>query len=409
MVARRGARRPARKAGKSRIGLALAGGGPIGGVYEIGALCALQDALEGVDFADLDIYVGVSSGAFIAATLANQFYPAELREIFIENRSREHPVTPDVFLTPALEEFGGRLARLPGLLWDAVRDGVRPGAGGSFTDSLSRVSRALPTGVFNNDAFGAFLSDLFQGHGRSNDFRHLGRRLVLVATDLDTGESVEFGSPGMERVPISVAVQASAALPGLYPPVKIGNRYFVDGALRKTLHASVALREGADLVLCVNPLIPFDAALAAARGQAGREKLVEGGLPVVLSQTFRALIYSRMQVGMAQYARQYGNAHVILFEPGRDDAEMFFTNVFSYANRHRVFDHAYRRTLEDLRARRRQIGPTLARHGIRLRQPVLDRAFLPDRTAAGNVFDRLGATLDRLEAWMAPGRRAGAG
>ncbi len=409
MAARRGARRPAGKAGRPRIGLALAGGGPIGGVYEIGALCALQDALEGIDFADLDIYVGVSSGAFISATLANRFSPDELREIFIENRSREHPVTPDVFLTPALGEFAGRLTRVPGLMWDALRNGVLPGGGGSFTDSLSRVSRALPTGVFDNDAFGAFLSGLFQGHGRSNDFRHLGRRLVLVATDLDTGESVEFGSPGMDHVSISTAVQASSALPGLFPPVKIGDRYFVDGALRKTLHASVALREGADLVLCVNPLIPFDAALARKRGHPGQEKLVEGGLPVVLSQTFRALIYSRMQVGMAQYARQYRNAHVILFEPGRDDAEMFFTNVFSYANRHRVFDHAYRRTLADLAARRRQIAPMLRRHGIRLREAALARAILPERAGAGGVFDRLAATLDRLEAWAAPGRRAQAG
>lgn len=409
MAARQGTRRPAGRAGKSRIGLALAGGGPIGGVYEIGALCALQDALEGIDLANLDVYVGVSSGAFIAATLANQFPPDELREIFIENRSREHPVTPDVFLTPALGEFAGRLARVPALVWDAVRDGVRPGAGGSFADSLSRVSRALPTGVFDSDAFGAFLAQLFQGHGRSNDFRHLARRLVLVATDLDTGESVEFGPGGIDNVPIATAVTASSALPGLYPPVQIGDRYFVDGALRKTLHASVALREGADLVLCVNPLIPFDAALAAARGQPGREKLVEGGLPVVLSQTFRALIYSRMQVGMAQYARQYRDAHVILFQPGRDDAEMFFTNVFSYANRHRVFDHAYRRTLDDLGARRRQIGPILARHGIRLRPEVLARSGLPDRLATGDVFDRLAATLDRLERCLAPVRRAQAG
>lgn len=409
MAARAGTRRPARRAGNRRIGLALAGGGPIGGVYEIGALCALQDAFEGIDLANLDVYVGVSSGAFIAATLANQFSPGELRDIFIENRSREHPVTPDVFLTPALGEIAGRLASVPALVWDAVCDCARPGRRASFTDSVSRVSRAIPVGVFDNQAFGDFLAVLFQGHGRSNDFRHLKHPLFLVSTDLDTGESVEFGAPGMDRIPISKAVQASSALPGLYPPVRIGDRYFVDGALRKTLHASVALREGAELVLCINPLIPFDAALAAARGQPGREKLVEGGLPVVLSQTFRALIYSRMQVGMAQYARRYRDTHVILFEPGRDDAEMFFTNVFSYANRHRVFEHAYRRTLEDLRARRRQLGPILARHGIRLRDGVLARAALPDRRGGGDVFGRLGSTLDRLEAWIKPERRAAAG
>ena len=40
----------------------------------------------------------------------------------------------------------------------------------------------------------------------------------LVAVDLDSGEAVRFGAPGWDDVPISQAVQASAALPGLYPP-----------------------------------------------------------------------------------------------------------------------------------------------------------------------------------------------
>lgn len=55
---------------KPKLGIALAGGGPLGGIYEIGALAALADALDGVDFNALDVYVGVSSGAFIAAGLA---------------------------------------------------------------------------------------------------------------------------------------------------------------------------------------------------------------------------------------------------------------------------------------------------------------------------------------------------
>ena len=57
----------------------------------------------------------------------------------------------------------------------------------------------------------------------------------IVAAELDTGESVAFGAPGVDHVPISRAVQASSALPGLFPPVDIGGHFFVDGALRKTL------------------------------------------------------------------------------------------------------------------------------------------------------------------------------
>ena len=50
-------------------------------------------------------------------------------------------------------------------------------------------------------------------------------------------------------------MKASTALPGLYSPVEIDGRHYVDGVLLKTMHASVALDEGADLVLCGNPIV----------------------------------------------------------------------------------------------------------------------------------------------------------
>jgi NTE family protein len=72
--------------------------------------------------------------------------------------------------------------------------------------------------------------------------------------------------------------------------------------LIKTLHASVALQAGADLLICINPLVPFDSRLAAQRPRhenrsPAPDHLVDGGLPVVLSQTFRAIIHSRMRTG----------------------------------------------------------------------------------------------------------------
>jgi predicted acylesterase/phospholipase RssA len=381
-----------------RIGLALAGGGPVGAVYEIAALCALQDALDGVDFSRLDIYVGVSSGAFIASMLANGFTPAELRQILIETASEEHAIGPHVFLSPAISELAQRAASLPRLALETAWQRLRDPLGGSNGELLARAGRILPTGVFDNERLARFLARAFRGGGRSNDFRRLRPMLRLVATDLDSSEAVGFGAPGHDRVPISRAVQASAALPVLYPPVRIGGRDYVDGALRKTLHASIALREGARLLFCVNPIVPFDARLAARHGHPRRGKLADGGLPAVLSQAFRALIHSRMQVGMASYRSQYKGADVLLFEPRRDDPEMFFTNVFSYSNRHRVFEHAYRSTLLDLAARRGELAPQLARHGISIRGSVLRRAAAPPTESP--PLARLGGTLDRLERWM---------
>ena len=83
-----------------RIGLALAGGGPLGAIYEIGALCALQEALDGVDFNDLSGYVGVSAGGFIAAGLANGMTPKQLCSAFIENDSAERRPDPALAVHP---------------------------------------------------------------------------------------------------------------------------------------------------------------------------------------------------------------------------------------------------------------------------------------------------------------------
>ena len=354
-----------------KMGLALAGGGPFGAIYEIGALMALQESLEGLDLNELDCYVGVSAGSFLAAALANRIPVDEIYRLFIEDGRGQGALTPELFMRPAFREYWRRARLVPPLLArSAWRYVARPFAGGTL-ESFAALGKALPTGVFDNEAIHEYLAAVFAQPGQTNDFRSLSRRLYLVATDLDSGESVSFGRPGHDHVPISKAVQASAALPGLFPPVEIDGRHFVDGALRKTLHASEALDDGMKLVICVNPIVPYDAKLAAQRGRGPQSNLVEGGLPAVLSQTFRAVIHSRMATGLSKYGTQYRDADVVLFQPEPDDAEIFFTNVFSYASRQRVCDHAYQRTRRDLAKRSAELVPVLARHGIGLRHDLL--------------------------------------
>jgi predicted acylesterase/phospholipase RssA len=210
-------------------------------------------------------------------------------------------------------------------------------------------------------------------------------------------------------VPISKAVQASAALPGLYPPVEIGGRYYVDGALKKTLHASVALEQGVKLVLAVNPLVPYDSDLSVTPHAHAPRRLIEGGLPAVLSQTFRSIIRSRMQSGLERYNVEYPDADIVLFEPNRDDAEVFFTNIFSYASRRRLGEHAYQKTRKELFERRHELAPILARHGIRLKLDVVTdparhlvrgtRMHPPPRGPMA-VKRQLEHTLGDLDRWL---------
>jgi NTE family protein len=355
------------------VGLALAGGGPFGAIWETGALMALSESLEGIDFNDFDIYVGVSAGSFLSSALANGIPPSDIYGLFIEDDKIEGALTPEVFMRPAFGEFMRRAAKLPPLLVHSLWDYVTNPLSAHTLESFARLGEAIPTGIFDNESINHYLGKAFSTPGTSNDFRQLRKKLYLVATDLDTGQSVSFGRPGRDHIPISRAVQASSALPGLFPPVEIEGHHYVDGALKKTLHASEALADGAKLVICVNPIVPYNAKLAAAKGGRRAGQLVDGGLPVVLSQTFRAIIHSRMKVGISKYAKEYRDADVLLFEPTADDSETFFTNIFSYASRQKVCEHAYARTRKDLLKRRYELVPILARHGIRLRVDLLQQ------------------------------------
>jgi NTE family protein len=236
---------------------------------------------------------------------------------------------------------------------------------------MTRLGQALPVAVFDNEPIRHYLEKIWSIKGRTDDFRRLGKHLVVVATDLDSGQAARFGEPGLDHIPISRAVQASSALPGLYPPVEIEGRHYVDGVLLKTLHASVALEAGAELLLCINPIVPVDMVNAVEAGLVQRGKLLEGGLPTVLSQTFRTLVHSRLEVGMAAYERKYGDRDVVLFQPRRDDYKMFFTNIFGLAERRDVCEHAYQETRRMLLARYGELAPVFARHGVTLRKDVL--------------------------------------
>jgi predicted acylesterase/phospholipase RssA len=356
---------------RGTIGLALAGGGPLGGIYEIGTLLALADSIENLDCNALDIYVGVSSGSFVAAALANGISPAQMYRLFIAD-GRDAVLRPEIFLRPALAEFARRAGAVPALTLRATLQYVRDPLHRGVMESLATLARAIPTGLFDNRAIDAFLTRLFAAPSRTNDFRRLRARLFLVATNLDTGQPIAFGAPGNDHVPISRAIEASSALPGLFPPVAIDGEHYVDGALNKTLHASLALDEGADLLLCVNPLVPFDAPSAHRRGWLTHRKLDRGGLPLVLSQTFRAIIHSRMKAGMEKYASQYPHADILLFEPAHEDVDMFFARIFSYAQRRRLCALAFESTRAHLRRNAAVVEPRLARHGLALRAARLD-------------------------------------
>jgi hypothetical protein len=187
----------------------------------------------------------------------------------------------------------------------------------------------------------------------------------------------------------------------------------VDGVLLKTLHASVALDHGVDLLLCMNPLVPMDVAAGEAQGKLQPGALLRRGMPAILSQTFRTMIHSRMVVGMAGYRARYPEADVVLFEPERDEYRLFFSNIFSFSSRREICQIAYTATRRDLWRRRTTLDATLRRHGLRLRMDVLRdqerdiwEGMALDRGSASSALGgRLTRALNRLEPGRQPARR----
>ena len=403
----------------SRISLALAGRGPVGAVYEIGALRALEEALDGVALNDLDIYVGVSAGALVAACLANGLTAAELCRAIVSEHSERVLFDPAKFYSPAFRELRRRLTMVPGLLLGGLWDYLRQRDNYSAFEPILRLARALPAGVFETRPVGEFLHKLFTRAGRSDDFRQLERRLIVVAAELDTGKPVLFSGPGLDQVPISKAVKTSAALPGLYPPVEIDGHFYVDGILRKTMHASVALETGLDLLLAINPIVPVDVSRARDASETRLGMLADRGLTAVMGQTLRTLIRSRMEVGMKTYEAQFLQTFLLLIEPCCDDLRMFFTNIFSFSERKAVCEHGYQRTRAHLREHGAELAPKLAARGVRLRMDVLEDPertpwkAVRETTARGTkrrtaepgleLVNRLDGVLDRLEELLPAG------
>jgi hypothetical protein len=111
-----------------------------------------------------------------------------------------------------------------------------------------------------------------------------------------------------------------------------------------------------------------------------------------------------MKVGMSTYQTRFPMADTLLLEPDQHDQRIFFANVFRYAGRLRLADHAYRRTRRDLLAQAGVLAPLLEKRGLRLKIGALrdqDRS-LPSaaRKPSGRVREtprRLELALERIE------------
>lgn len=297
---------------RPRVALALSGGGVIGGMYEVGALCALEERLP---FAagGFDIYVGCSAGSVVASLLANGVRASEIYRILDQdlddplNFRRNAVFSPDSFRRAA-----GRFGRM---VW-AFGKNARTALRGSIPDMLARAERDLPAGFFALTALERFMRQAFAARGLSNSFTALPRTLLIPAIDLDRAERVVFGREPLHDIPISQAIAASSAIPGFFEPYTIRGRDYVDGGVGFSGHADLAAEAGADLVLVVHPLVPN---LVDADGVPVRSR----GLYTIMEQASRIYGHNLLQLGLATLAVRFPRTAFFLLEPPRAGTPLF--------------------------------------------------------------------------------------
>ncbi len=304
--------RSLRRSRPPRIALALGGGGVIGGMYEVGALAALEERLNGSG-RGFDIYVGCSAGSVVASLLANGLRAGEIYRILDQDLDdplnfRRHAVfAPDSF-----RRAFGRFGRMVWAFGKNALTAVR----GSIPDMLARAERDLPAGFFSLVALERFMRQAFEAHHLSNSFTDIPRTLLIPAIDLDRAERVVFGRGDLAAVEISHAVAASSAIPGFFEPYVINGRDYVDGGVGFSGHADLAAEAGADLVFVVHPLVP---ALLDGNGSAMRAR----GLWTIMEQSSRIYGQNLLQLGLATLSVRFPRTAFFLLEPPRTGSPLF--------------------------------------------------------------------------------------
>jgi predicted acylesterase/phospholipase RssA len=355
---------------RSKTALVLGGGGFTGGVYEIGALRALDLLAVNRNVNEFDVYVGTSAGSFIASMAANGVTPEEMMRVV--NQQVPTPfrdIDLGTLLRPNYLDFAKSAALLPLRVAGIARTLASNLRSVSMMDIVVGLAEGLPAGVYDGRGIEDYLGDVLGDLDRSADFRMLGRELYLPATDLDTCERIVLGEEGWDDVPIPTAVAASTALPMVYKPVDVKGRHLVDGGLRSTTNLDVAVEHGAKLVVVINPLVPyvndFQKMIPTMFGSRVR-RVTDMGFPQIGYQAFKLLTYQRLHESVKQWSEKYQGVDIILIEPEPNDELMFETNIMNFTKRVEIARHGFESVTIKLAKDYDHFAEVCAKHGIEI-------------------------------------------
>ena len=352
----------------AKIALCLPGGGASGAIFQIGALAAIEDTLEGADAGGFALYVGSSGGASVAAALAGGLPVQRIYRAFLDPADAYFGLERKHLLRFDLAEWRRILPALIGALGEGASGLVARGSvppPSALWDKLDRLAEALPAGLFTLDTYERFLEEFFIRRGVPNSFFSMKRPLRILAHDLDSAELTLFGSENATSAPVARACTASMAIPPFFSPVKIDDRYFMNPGAGQVVHVEVAVADGADVVVVINPLVPLR--LNGSRPSPEGGGLRDRGMLTIINQAIR-IGSSRSLREQCRRASEQGTS-VLLVEPDGSEGGLLLGNPSSMEVRRRILEDAYRHTRAVVTRAFEGGDPVFERAGWTLRAP----------------------------------------
>jgi NTE family protein len=363
--------------------LCASGGGITGIFFEVGALKCLDDCTGGAT-ARFDEYFGISAGAVVNSLLASGYSIDEVMAgIAGEPGGRLPPLdlsllrlghlnTPDI----ARRVRGAAASTLKGAV-RALRKHDLPDADEVFLEATAAVGAPL-----HSEGFERMLRPLMEATESSNDFRGLPVPLFVGASDQDRREHVVFGDEDHLDVPISRAVQASLSINPAFSAVRIGDRWYEDGAVTRTSDFGLAVKRGATLVVVLDPFLPW---VSDEPGGVNRR-----GMLYNVDQTLRSMSWTRFEQARDWILRRHPEVSSYTFVPGNRLRQLLSRNPMDHRPFLAIWRGAYLSTLRRIQHLRPRLAGDFAHHGITLdtqrAEAVADRLQATEEPTLGDFF-----------------------
>jgi len=357
-----------------RRGLVIGGGGTLGLAWSVGALKAVEDALDW-DARTATVIVGSGSGAEVAAVLGASFPTQDMVRALTG-----HPGAPRILV----EQFAAERRLLPTFPIPAPSSlGLAVAGLRRRVPAQSAISGLLPVGTGSFDRIVEFGRNLALLSTGSYDGWVAHPETWLVAAERRSGRRVPFGFRSAPGTDLGVALAAAGARPGWFPPVRIHDHAYVEAAVASPTSVDLVLPMGLDEVIVIAPTTSRDAGLGF--GLSMIERLFRRG--------------TTMRLDLEEAALEADGTRVVRVEPGPEDLAAMGVNPMDYRRRRDV-------ALTSLATSRERVAAAIQRSGNGLAGPSLARDEQPAASAVETkTFPALPAgplLLEEIEPAPAP-------